>query len=112
LARLEDELRQVREKRDEAKARELEAKIREIRSTLARHADASGHTPPPTATTVRPVSPRRAPSASRSIIDTSFAMDVGETVVVGTSRLKGNSRALIALLTAVPPNRSRLPESR
>ena len=38
-----------------------------------------------------------------AIIDTSFTMDVGETVVVGTSRLKGGSRALIALLTAVPP---------
>ena len=38
-----------------------------------------------------------------SIIDTSFTMNVGETVVVGTSRLKGGSRALIALLTAVPP---------
>jgi hypothetical protein len=45
-----------------------------------------------------------AESALRSsIIDTSFTMDVGETVVVGTSRLKGGSRALIALLTAVPP---------
>jgi hypothetical protein len=29
-------------------------------------------------------------------------MAIGETVVVGTSRLKGGSRALIALLTAVP----------
>jgi hypothetical protein len=38
-----------------------------------------------------------------TIIDTSFSMDVGETVVVGTSRLKGGSKALIALLTAVPP---------
>jgi hypothetical protein len=37
------------------------------------------------------------------VIDTSFTMDVGETVVVGTSRLKGNGKALIALLTAVPP---------
>ena len=36
------------------------------------------------------------------MIDTSFTMDVGETVVVGTSRLKANSKALIALLTAVP----------
>ena len=44
------------------------------------------------------------PSASLSaIIDTNFTMDVGETVVVGTSRLKGGSKALIALLTAVPP---------
>lgn len=46
----------------------------------------------------------RTPQAVRSaIIDTSFTMDVGETVVVGTSRLKGGSKALIALLTAVPP---------
>jgi hypothetical protein len=42
-------------------------------------------------------------SGSRAVIDTSFTMDVGETVVVGTSRLKGNGKALIALLTAVPP---------
>jgi hypothetical protein len=39
----------------------------------------------------------------RIVIDTSFRMDVGETVVVGTSRLKGGNRALIALLTAVAP---------
>lgn len=37
----------------------------------------------------------------RAMIDTSFTMDIGETVVVGTSRLKGD-KALIALLTAVP----------
>jgi len=36
----------------------------------------------------------------RSIIDTGFTMDVGETVVVGTSRVAGD-KALIALLTAV-----------
>jgi hypothetical protein len=36
----------------------------------------------------------------RTVIDTSFGMDVGETVVVGTSRLKGGNRALIAILTA------------
>lgn len=35
------------------------------------------------------------------IIDTSFSMRIGETVVVGTSRVRGN-KALIALLTAVP----------
>lgn len=39
------------------------------------------------------------------IMDTSFSMDVGETVVVGTSRLKGGTKALIALLTAVPGRR-------
>ncbi len=38
---------------------------------------------------------------STSVIDASFRMDVGETVVVGTSRTKGD-KALIALLTAVP----------
>jgi hypothetical protein len=45
-------------------------------------------------------------SASRAMIDTSFTMDVGETVVVGTSRLAGGDKALIALLTAVPRNAS------
>ena len=44
-----------------------------------------------------------APRANSAIIDTTFTMDVGETVVVGTSRLKGGAKALIALLTAVPP---------
>jgi hypothetical protein len=39
-----------------------------------------------------------------AVIDTSFSMDVGETVVVGTSRLKGD-KALIALLTAIPQRR-------
>jgi len=34
------------------------------------------------------------------LIQTSFSMDVGETVVVGTSRLDGNDQALIVLLTA------------
>jgi hypothetical protein len=41
----------------------------------------------------------------RAVIDTSFLMDIGETVVVGTSRLKGD-KALIALLTAVAPTKS------
>ena len=40
-----------------------------------------------------------ASSRRRAIIDTSFTMDIGETVVVGTSRLQGD-KALIALLTA------------
>jgi len=41
----------------------------------------------------------------RAVIDTSFTMDVGETVVVGTSRLKGD-KALIAILTAVAPTKN------
>jgi hypothetical protein len=35
------------------------------------------------------------------LIDTSFEMELGETVVVGTSRLDGN-RALLLLVTSVP----------
>ena len=41
-------------------------------------------------------------SRGRSVIDTSFNMEIGETVVVGTSRMRGGDKALIALLTAVP----------
>jgi hypothetical protein len=37
----------------------------------------------------------------KAVIDTSFRIDVGETVVVGSSGLRGGSKALIALLTAV-----------
>ena len=37
---------------------------------------------------------------SRPVIDTTFSMNIGETVVVGTSRLQGDT-ALIVLLTAV-----------
>ena len=39
-------------------------------------------------------------AAGRTVIDTSFRMDDGETVVVGTSKVKGGGKALIALLTA------------
>ena len=39
-------------------------------------------------------------AGGRAVIDTSFRMDDGETVVVGTSKVKGGGRALIALLTA------------
>ena len=41
-----------------------------------------------------------AKAAGRAVIDTSFRMDDGETVVVGTSKVKGGGKALIALLTA------------
>ena len=43
---------------------------------------------------------KEAKAGGRPVIDTSFKMDDGETVVVGTSRVKGGSKALIALLTA------------
>ena len=40
-------------------------------------------------------------SSMRQVLDSTFSMRVGETVVIGTSRLKGE-KALIALLTAAP----------
>ena len=40
-------------------------------------------------------------SGTATPIDTSFTMSVGETVVVGTSRMRGGGKALIVLLTAV-----------
>lgn len=43
----------------------------------------------------------RASRPTRPILDSTFNMKVGETVVIGTSRLKGD-KALIALLTAAP----------
>lgn len=44
-----------------------------------------------------------------SVIDSTFSMDVGETVVIGTSSLKGD-KALIALLTAVRRPDSSVPQ--
>jgi hypothetical protein len=35
------------------------------------------------------------------VLDTSFNISAGETVVVGTSRVQGGDRALVVLLTAV-----------
>jgi hypothetical protein len=42
---------------------------------------------------------RYAPGGA-TLIDTTFTMTLGETVVVGTSRMRGGNRALIVLLTA------------
>jgi hypothetical protein len=42
-----------------------------------------------------------APEAERAIIDTSFTIDLGETIVVGSSKL-GGDQALIVLFTALP----------
>jgi hypothetical protein len=65
----------------ESAARELELKLRMMFQEMERNA---GVTPAPKA----------------SVIDSTFSMDIGETVVIGTSSLKGD-KALIALLTAV-----------
>jgi hypothetical protein len=39
---------------------------------------------------------------SRILIDTTFGIKTGETVVVGTSKVDGSDEALVVLLTAVP----------
>lgn len=39
-------------------------------------------------------------AGTATLINTSFTMSVGETVVVGTSRMRGGNKALIVLLTA------------
>lgn len=41
------------------------------------------------------------PVTAKPIVSSNFSMDVGETVVIGTSSLKGD-KALVVLLTAVP----------
>ncbi|HEX7181400.1 MAG TPA: hypothetical protein VF756_06125 [Thermoanaerobaculia bacterium] len=46
--------------------------------------------------------PALAPPAATNLLQTSFGMKVGETVVVGTSKVDGSEEALIVLLTAVP----------
>lgn len=43
-----------------------------------------------------------APRAPRDVISTSFTVDVGETIVVGTSKLNGGDTALLVLLTVIP----------
>jgi hypothetical protein len=48
---------------------------------------------------LRPTTSRGFSGNTRSIMDSTFSIAVGETVVIGTSRLKGE-KALIALLTA------------
>ena len=77
----------------ELEIRRLDREIEELNARLAE------------AQSGRSTTPRASVDQARrtTVIDTSFSMDVGETVVVGTSRLKGGSKALIALLTAVPP---------
>jgi hypothetical protein len=89
VAKLELELRRV--EREILEAEEAAVQTANARASVASTRNARGG--------ARPI----AEPGRHTIIDTNFTMDVGETVVVGTSRLKGGSRALIALLTAVPP---------
>jgi hypothetical protein len=95
LVRLQAQLEEARKAQQQAQARDLEARIADLRRR----------------TSETRVTPRKLSFAGRAVVDTNFTMEVGETVVVGTSRLRGGSRALIALLTAVPGKGVR-PEAR
>jgi hypothetical protein len=86
-----DYSREQRNAGNSGRIRELERELESLRLRLAESTPAG-----------RGRKSTAAKKPSRSIINTSFTMDLGETVVVGTSRLKGNRQALIALLTAVP----------
>jgi len=90
IARLESELRAATQRLAEAKAAQAGEYVRQVEGEKRSREGLAG--------------PK---FGDRSIMNTSFTMDLGETVVVGTSRLSGNSKALIALLTAVPPKSAR-----
>lgn len=104
VARVQRELEQLRARRadlarsqaNQAEVKELEQRIeqRERELRVARQESRGGGG--------RSTSVSSGTSQRRRIIDASFRMDVGETVVVGTSRIQGGDKALIALLTAVP----------
>ena len=91
VEKIEREITRLQQKLVEARSSNQENVAREVKSEL----EAMDRRK-------RSVGNFRYSRAARTVIDTTFSMDVGETVVVGTSRLKTNSKALIALLTAVP----------
>ena len=86
----------------EVELRSIQREIADLQARLETGAATAGRSGGGT----RGSADRAAQMARASTIDTSFTMDVGETVVVGTSRLKGGTKALIALLTAVPARAS------
>ena len=96
VEKLEREIAQLQERLTEARRASQEQLSKEIKAQL----DATERRKRSFST--MSYQDKYSPRAARTVIDTSFTMDVGETVVVGTSRLKANSKALIALLTAVP----------
>jgi hypothetical protein len=70
-----------------------------VENFLLRAAVVEGSRPAPAAAKPAPEAPAR---SWKTLIKTTFSMHVGETVVVGTSKLGGDTSALVVLLTAVP----------
>jgi hypothetical protein len=91
VEKIEREITRLQQKLVEARSSNQDNVAREVKSELEAMERRK-----------RSVANFRYSRSARTVIDTTFSMDVGETVVVGTSRLKANSKALIALLTAVP----------
>jgi hypothetical protein len=90
LKTLSLEIRETQKQVEVGTARELDLRLlRDRFGKLERELEA-----------LRQVGTHGGPVAARPIIDSSFTMDAGETVVVGTSRL-GGDKALIAIVTAV-----------
>jgi hypothetical protein len=70
-----------------------------VEDFVLRAAILEGSRPASAAATPAPEAPAR---SWETLIKTTFSMHVGETVVVGTSKLGGDTSALVVLLTAVP----------
>jgi hypothetical protein len=96
IERLEAEISRLEQKVSEAERAKQEQTERTLKSQLE-----ATKRRKESLSTMR-YQPKYGGRGGRTVIDTTFTMDVGETVVVGTSRLRANSKALIALLTAVP----------
>ncbi len=88
---------------DQPRARAEEEEGPDLFFRSFRVAEAGTESPPePEGTDTKESYAPRAPKAPRTLISTSFGMDVGETLIVGSSRLDGDQTALILLVTALP----------
>jgi hypothetical protein len=57
--------------------------------------------PAPAAAPAAVPAPPAPADPTRTLVSTSFGLKVGETIVVGTSRMEGGGKALVVLLTAI-----------
>lgn len=85
-ASIESDLARARETKQQAVVQSQQAVVQSLEASLA------------------DVKKRISLLRARRLVDSRFEMAIGETVVVGTSRLGGSDKALVVLLTAVPVN--------